>query len=253
MELDAIGIKYGNMQKNGHQGGDKSSLIHNYLNDYQRLFFDHSYNRDSKIELLEIGVFEGRSIATWTEYFSKAKIYGIDINLKNYTDCLDELKSLGYDDKNVIINKGSSIDKNQIVNLYGNIPRFSIIIDDGNHMRNNQILTFMSCFPLLLSKGIYIVEDTHHNESILMFMLLSNYVANYNEVVEKTRKDKKRQKKHLKSIGITGVTIPRHDETIKETHKLASTFLNSDRLNEYHIDLIESITFIRRRIIIIKK
>jgi hypothetical protein len=251
--LDRIGIKYGNNQKNGHQGGDKTSLIHNYLNDYQKLFTSHGILRDGEFELFEIGIFEGRSLATWADYFTNAKIYGLDINLKNYNECLDELKSLGYDDRRVIIDKGSSIDKIPMNRIYGEIPRFAIIIDDGNHMRNNQFLTFMVCFPLLLSKGIYIVEDTHHNESMLMFMMLSNYVANYDEVVDKTRKDRKRQKKYLKSIGINDVTIPRHDENVKETHKLTSTFLYTERLDDYHVKLIESITFVKRRVIIIKK
>lgn len=251
--LDKIGIKYGNNLKNGHQGGDKTSLIHNYLNDYQKLFTQYNLTQDTHIELLEVGIFEGRSLATWAEYFKNAKIYGLDINLNNYLECLKELKDLGYNDTNVKTHKGSSTSKEDIIRLYGTIPRFNIIVDDGNHMKNNQILTFMTCFPLLLPGGIYIVEDTHHNESIIMFMLLSNYICNHDEVVKKERKDNKSQKKHLKSIGVQGVQISRHDETVTETNKLESTFLITDKLVDYHVGMIESITFIRRRVIIIKK
>src|ERR1700722_18692475 len=55
---------------------DKSSLDHDYLDKYERLFAPF---RDAPITVLEIGVFDGGSLRLWEDYFPRATIVGINI------------------------------------------------------------------------------------------------------------------------------------------------------------------------------
>lgn len=131
--LDSLAIKYKT---------DKSSLFHDYCNEYE--FFLKKY-KDSPITFLEIGVWDGRSIKMWLEYFSLAKIIGIDV----YNGCPD-LKHERY----------SFIEGNQTdENVFKNISNIDIAIDDGSHRGIDQKQTFEILFPKLNSGGIYIVED----------------------------------------------------------------------------------------------
>lgn len=66
--LDNLGQKYGT---------DKHSSYHNYLNKYD---FFLSNLKDKEMNVLELGVFKGASIAMWEEYFPHATIYGVDID-----------------------------------------------------------------------------------------------------------------------------------------------------------------------------
>ena len=56
---------------------DKSSILHGYLEKYQKFL---PFSRGAKISILEIGVFEGNSLRTWRDYFFNATVVGIDIN-----------------------------------------------------------------------------------------------------------------------------------------------------------------------------
>src|SRR5712692_8587927 len=46
------------------------------------IFYEHYFRhlRYQPIRLLEIGVLDGRSLATWESYFPQAAIYGLDID-----------------------------------------------------------------------------------------------------------------------------------------------------------------------------
>ena len=56
---------------------DKSTMTHCYLDIYESYLGKW---RDKEFTLLEIGVAAGNSLRMWREYFTKAHIYGIDIN-----------------------------------------------------------------------------------------------------------------------------------------------------------------------------
>ena len=125
-----------------------------YMDIYQK-YFDPIKNRKEKINILEIGVFQGGSIELWNNYFgpSKCNIYGIDIEPK----CKKVEELYG----NVKILIGDQGDKNFLNNIISQLPDMDIIIDDGSHMMNDQITTFEILFPKVIMDGIYICEDLH--------------------------------------------------------------------------------------------
>lgn len=128
-------------------GTDKSSNGHNYANYYDTVFNEL---RNDDISLLEIGIDKGDSIKMWQQYFINAEIYGIDI--RGDYDYLKDGRTFTY-----IVdqsNKGELILFGEEFNDY-----FEIIVDDGSHQSNDQILTFETLFPYLKSGGYYCVED----------------------------------------------------------------------------------------------
>ena len=112
-------------------------IYSNYFNDY----------KDKEINILEIGVYKGESLKIWREYFSKAKICGIDINeIKFKIDGVDIIKA----------DQASVKDLTSICEKYKN---FDIIIDDGGH-HSNQITTSLNfLFDYLNDNGLYVIED----------------------------------------------------------------------------------------------
>ena len=114
---------------------------HFYMDNYER----HLQSwRDKEFVLLEIGVAGGASIATWREYFPKAKVYGID----NNPDCAGE---------GVFI--GSQVDKEFLDSVLAEIGTPDLIVDDGSHYAPYTIETFKYLFPKMSKDGYYIVED----------------------------------------------------------------------------------------------
>lgn len=122
--------------------------LENYYNEYDIMF---SRFRDNPINLLEIGVQKGGSIATWLEYFPKAHIVGIDID--------PECKQYERDGAKIYI--GSQEDANFLKKVEKSEGPFDIVIDDGGHTMKQNLTTFNTLFPLLKEDGIYVVEDLH--------------------------------------------------------------------------------------------
>ena len=127
-------------------GTDKSSDKHNYCVKYEKYL---PFNRYDKLNILEIGVLDGKSLLTWKDYYYRSNILGIDIN----PDCKK------YEEERISVEIGSQADDkflNQISNEYG---PFDFILDDGSHLNEHVIYSFETLFQYVKSGGIYIVED----------------------------------------------------------------------------------------------
>jgi hypothetical protein len=121
---------------------------HNYTPIYTS-YFEHL--RDTEITLLEIGVSAGNSMRLWEQYFSKARVHGIDIR----PACFKVKR------ERATIHIGSQIDTvflSEVLKLSG-VP--DIIIDDGSHKSHDQITSLMFLFPELKPGGWYVIEDVY--------------------------------------------------------------------------------------------
>jgi cephalosporin hydroxylase len=102
--------------------------------------------------ILEIGVFNGGSMQMWKNYFGKGcKIYGIDI----------DPRCKKYEEEDIEIFIGSQEDTNFLSQVKTTIGQVDIIIDDGGHMMNQQIVSLIELFPILTNNGVYLCEDLH--------------------------------------------------------------------------------------------
>jgi demethylmacrocin O-methyltransferase len=136
--LDAMGLKL---------KCDKASKLHDYLRHYEVLF---QPLKDKEITLLEIGVCRGNSIWLWEQYFSKARIIGMDI------DGANRVKGEFCD--RVTIETGDQNNKADLRRVSKHGP-FDIIIDDGSHICVHQIKTFGTLWHHVRPGGWYIIED----------------------------------------------------------------------------------------------
>ena len=120
-----------------------------YFDIYERHF---SRFRNQEITILEIGVAHGGSLQMWKHYFGpKAKIYGLDINPK----------CKAFEEENVTIFTGSQSDRKLLREIRKSIPRIDILIDDGGHTMEQQIVTFEELFDHVHENGVYLAEDLH--------------------------------------------------------------------------------------------
>ena len=133
MNLIEIGKKY-----------PSSKNISGFIQLYEKYF---SSFRNSKINILEIGVDNGDSLRIWREYFTNANICGIDILKKDFK--IDNTEIL----------QGDQSDKNFLSTIIQKYKNFDIIIDDGSHLKKDVIKSFHLLFPYLNNEGLYVVED----------------------------------------------------------------------------------------------
>jgi len=160
--LDQIGLKYvddpESCKGKNYRGGDKTSLGHGFTERYDTLF---SPFRNEEINLLELGVLNGRSLAMWSDYFAKGQVYGIDINLGRYHRTRPELEEMGaFTNQNVAVVETdlTQLDTFQVVE--NQLPdQFEIIIDDALHQPKAQFNNFKLLFPRIARGGIYVIED----------------------------------------------------------------------------------------------
>lgn len=108
--------------------------------------------RGKDIVFVEVGVQNGGSAQMWKNYFGKdAKIVGVDIN----PNC----KQL--EEEQISIEIGSQEDPKFWAAFKEKYPRVDILLDDGGHTMNQQIVTFREMFPHVKDGGLYMCEDCH--------------------------------------------------------------------------------------------
>ena len=90
----------------------------------------------------------------WSNYFGpQAKITGIDIDVS--------CKFLKYEEKNIEVRIGDQGSSEFWDMFLAENPHIDVLIDDGGHYMDQQILTFEKVFPRMPVGSIYICEDVH--------------------------------------------------------------------------------------------
>lgn len=113
--------------------------------------------RARPIRFLEIGVYQGGSLAMWREYLhADSVIVGLDID----PGCarFEDPKRL------VHVRIGDQSDTAFLAQVVQEFGPFDVILDDGSHRCSHMIKTFGHLFLSgLTPRGLYIAEDTHSN------------------------------------------------------------------------------------------
>jgi hypothetical protein len=101
---------------------------------------------------LEIGVSQGGSLDIFREYLGDgARLVGLDVN----PDC----RQWARDKVDILI--GDQADSAFLTEAVIPTGPFDIIIDDGGHIPDQQLVSFLTLFASLKEGGVYLVEDTH--------------------------------------------------------------------------------------------
>ncbi|RZI81730.1 MAG: class I SAM-dependent methyltransferase [Rubrivivax sp.] len=122
-----------------------------YLPYYDSLF---GPLRHQPISMLEIGVQNGGSLETWSEFFKEAQLFvGCDIDPK--------CEGLRYDDPRVKVIVGDANAAPTFQKILATNPSYDIVIDDGSHVSTDILNSFINYFPHVKPGGVYVVEDAH--------------------------------------------------------------------------------------------
>jgi hypothetical protein len=125
------------------------SKWNHYFDIYERHF---NRFRGKEVIILEIGISQGGSLQMWKNYFGdKVKIFGIDVDPR--------CKEL--EEENIEIFIGSQSDREFLRGIKSKIPQVDILIDDGGHTMEQQIVTYEELFDHIKKDGVYLCEDLH--------------------------------------------------------------------------------------------
>ena len=120
-----------------------------YFPVYDRLF---SRFRGQPITFLEIGVLGGGSLFMWRDYFGpQARIIGVELN-----PAAAKWREHGFE-----IFIGSQSDPEFWAEVMAEVGEVDIVLDDGGHRFQQQIITYESLLPFVRDGGMLVVEDTH--------------------------------------------------------------------------------------------
>lgn len=194
---------------------ETDKITHHKYHEIYPTYIEKFYNTTGGI--IEIGIEQNKSLNMWMELFPNMHIYGIDISVEHSSD------------KHTIF-KADQSSNDDLGNVLSKISHpIYFINDDGSHIPEHQLLTFNMLFPILEIGGVYIIEDVETS------YWTKNGIYGY-----ETRYGYK------------------HPKSIVEIFKNVADCVNSEFAGEHenvvkHQKYIQSITFARNCIIIIKK
>lgn len=122
-----------------------------YFEIYHRHF--EKFIGQPEVNVLEIGVYSGGSMEMWRQVFGAGcRVYGVDI----------EPSCRAYERDNVHILIGDQGDRKFWQTIRQEVPPLDIVIDDGGHLPDQQIVTLEESLPLLKPGGVFLCEDIQH-------------------------------------------------------------------------------------------
>jgi len=138
-------LSYQSFKKSPHHCTKHST----YFETYDHLFGSY---RDREIIFVEIGVLGGGSLFMWRDFFGpKARIIGIEL----------DPRAKKWEEHGFEIFIGSQSDENFWHNFIAEVGPVDIILDDGGHTYEQQIITTECLIDNINDGGILVVEDTH--------------------------------------------------------------------------------------------
>ena len=120
-----------------------------YFDVYHRHF---ARFRGRPVTIVEIGVFHGGSLQMWADYFGpRATIWGVDI----------DPRCLAFQEPGINVVQGDQSDREFLKRLAAQVGPIDLLIDDGGHGMDQQIITMEELYGGVAKNGTYFVEDTH--------------------------------------------------------------------------------------------
>ena len=104
--------------------------------------------------ILEIGVKGGGSTALWKTLFPTATVVGLDRKLKRWLDP-------GRTTDGVVYVEGDQTDAALLKQLAADHGPFSLVIDDGSHVSDDQVEAIRRLVRHVEPGGFYVIEDVH--------------------------------------------------------------------------------------------
>ena len=126
---------------------DKNT-VHSYLKLYQSLLFS---KKETAKNVLEIGIYNGGSIKLWSQFFTNAIVYGLDID----TNPPDFLKNK----ENIVLYTGTDAYNETFFNTHVLPKKFDFMLDDGPHTLESMKQFIRLYSQAMTDDGLLIIED----------------------------------------------------------------------------------------------
>ena len=149
-----------------NEGGDKMGPErHGYADDYARLL-----SRWNAPTIVEVGVFQGVSLAMWCDLFPQGRVIGLDFDLSRYWQHKPVLKEAGAfatcDPVTVGMWDAYAPDIPSLqVALAGRT--IDVLVDDGPHTDVAVLSVLDAVLPFMSDRYTYIVEDMPNGAELL--------------------------------------------------------------------------------------
>ena len=144
--LNELGKKYKTDKSTDGKRPGTAGQGHDYLRTYEKYL---EANRLEVRSVLEVGVQKGASIRMWADYFPNAQIYGLDI----------AESALAVTGDRITIRLVDQSDATALTQFADECGPFDLIMEDGSHIWNHQIITLQTLLKYVTPGGKYIVED----------------------------------------------------------------------------------------------
>ena len=130
---------------------DKNT-VHSYLPLYQDLLIN---KRETAKNVLEVGIDRGGSIKLWSDFFTNANVYGLDII--NNNEVWDGIKN----NEKIILHTSTDAYNNDffITNFLNKNIKCDFMLDDGPHSLESMKQFIKLYSQIMTDDGILIIED----------------------------------------------------------------------------------------------
>ncbi|QWD16522.1 class I SAM-dependent methyltransferase [Polynucleobacter paneuropaeus] len=153
MKIHSDQVSQGLMDIEIYQNFIKSPFLSgkhtSYFQVYQEIFKKY---QGREVTFVEVGCMNGGSLFMWRDFFGKnARIIGVDFN-----PAANKWKDFGFE-----VYIGDQSDPSFWRQLFSEIGSVDMILDDGGHTNEQQIITAHECVSNINDGGMLVVEDTH--------------------------------------------------------------------------------------------
>ena len=133
---------------------DKNTT-HSYLPLYQKLLIN---KKETAKNVLEVGIWRGGSIKLWSDFFTNANVYGLDI--MDINDVWEDIKNK----EKIILHTSSNAynDDFFITHFLNKNIKCDLLLDDGPHTLESMKDFIKLYSQIMTDDGILIIEDVQH-------------------------------------------------------------------------------------------
>ena len=130
---------------------DKNT-VHSYLPLYQKLLIS---KKETAKNVLEVGIYHGGSIKLWSDFFTNATVYGLDI--MNIQQVWEGIKN---NEKIILHTSTNAYDNNFFITQFLNKNiKCDFMLDDGPHSLESMKQFIKLYSQIMTDDGILIIED----------------------------------------------------------------------------------------------
>jgi hypothetical protein len=147
-------------REHGDAGGDRMSAQHHNYSPIYSKYLTNYLEKGHASAIAEVGILTGTGLAMWSKLFPGSNVFGFDINTNTYKNNVAHMRKLGFDDSRVKVTQMDQMQDNSnlLQQAFGEL-RPQVVIDDGYHVPEAGLNTFLSMKPILADRFVYFIED----------------------------------------------------------------------------------------------